>query len=695
MKALLNWIDDRSGIAKLTREALFESIPGGARWRYVWGSTLTFAIFVQFITGVMLWMFYSPSATTAWESVYYIQNEVTGGDWLRGIHHWTAQVMIILLTLHLVQVVIDGAYKAPREFNYWFGLALLAITLALGLTGYLLPWDQKGFWATEVATNIVASTPVVGDQLKQLVVGGSDYGHLTLTRFFALHAGVLPAMLVGLIVLHIYLFRKHGITPAAPKTPASTRHFWWMVFVVMLFAQAMLVWNWAFVPLVIRISLLAVFVLSIFRLIHLQANRERIEEEDSVKPRRGDAYFWPDQVLRDAIACAAVLGAVLFFVWQFGTELSSPADPSENYSAARPDWYFMALFQLLKLPGIDIVTGAFIIPGAIALGVFLMPFVGRWKVGHVLNLMFLAVLLIAFVVGTLAGYRHDWSDENHALAVAAAHRDAERIQVLARAPAGLPPAGALSLLREDPYTQGPKLFAANCASCHAYDGHDGTGRPRKDPQIAADLHGFADREWAAAMLNPAKFSHVDYFGGTNLIEDSEMLEFLREELTGLDERDREDLQKVVLALSAEARLKSQAALDAADAEAIEEGKELMGDLGFACTDCHRFYDEGAGGPDLTGYGSREWQIEFIKNPEHKRFYGRDNDNMPIYGPKLDRRGRVERPELMSDKDIGFIVDWLRGDYYEEAPEESPADEPADEPADAGSGSEEPSAGEAE
>ena len=121
MRFLFNWIEDRTAIGKLTKKALFENIPGGARWRYVWGSTLTFAILVQFITGMALWMFYSPSATSAWESVNYLQQEVTGGAWLRGIHHWTAQIMIVLLVLHLVQVVIDGAYKAPREFNFWFG----------------------------------------------------------------------------------------------------------------------------------------------------------------------------------------------------------------------------------------------------------------------------------------------------------------------------------------------------------------------------------------------------------------------------------------------------------------------------------------------------------------------------------------------------------------------------------------------
>ncbi|MBM3848239.1 MAG: DUF4405 domain-containing protein, partial [Verrucomicrobia bacterium] len=119
MRALLEWLDHRTGYKKLLHEALYENVPGGSRWRYVWGSALTFAIFIQFVTGLCLWMAYSPSSQTAWESVYYIQHEMTGGWLLRGIHHVTAQLMTILLMLHFMQVVIDGAYKAPREMNFW------------------------------------------------------------------------------------------------------------------------------------------------------------------------------------------------------------------------------------------------------------------------------------------------------------------------------------------------------------------------------------------------------------------------------------------------------------------------------------------------------------------------------------------------------------------------------------------------
>ena len=121
---LFDWLDHRTGYRQMVRAALFEHVPGGARWRYVWGSTLSFAIIAQFVTGIVLWLGYSPSAQTAWESVFYMQEHMPLGWLVRGLHHWTAQLMVPLLVLHLMQVVIDGAYKAPREVNYWFGLAL-------------------------------------------------------------------------------------------------------------------------------------------------------------------------------------------------------------------------------------------------------------------------------------------------------------------------------------------------------------------------------------------------------------------------------------------------------------------------------------------------------------------------------------------------------------------------------------------
>ena len=217
MTTLANWFDSRTGYRHLLREVLLEPIPGGARWRYVWGSTLVFTFTVQVITGLFLWTAYSPSAQTAWESVYFIQDVMAYGWLVRGIHHYSAQAMVVLMALHLIQVIFDGAYRAPREINFWLGLILMQIVFGLALTGYLLPWDQKGYYATQVSTEIMGAAPVVGPLLQQLVQGGARYGHHTLTRFFAMHAGFLPAALSMFLVLHIYMFRRHGLTVRRPN----------------------------------------------------------------------------------------------------------------------------------------------------------------------------------------------------------------------------------------------------------------------------------------------------------------------------------------------------------------------------------------------------------------------------------------------------------------------------------------------
>ena len=598
MKRILDWVDDRTGIRKLTHEALFENIPGGSRWRYVWGSTLTFALVVQFITGIFLWMAYSPSAQTAWESVYYIQNEMKGGWFLRGLHHFMAQAMTVLLVLHLMQVVIDGAYKAPREVNFWFGLILLQLVLGLSLTGYLLPWDQKGFWATRVATNILAIVPVVGSSLKAVVIGGPDYGHHTLTRFFALHAGVLPGLIIALLVGHIYLFRRHGITAAEPR-------------------------------------------------------------------RRPDAAFWPDQVLKDAVACLAVMVAVLILIlWprfsgnggELGAELGAPADGSEPYSAARPEWYFLFLFQFLKyFPAKTEIIGALLIPGLAMTLLFLLPFLGKWKLGHRFNLGFLWCLLLGAGLLTWLALGEDKNNAGYQLAVKEADRDAARVKILAQSPAGIPGGGAAHLLRNDAFTQGPKLFTKHCASCHRFNGQDGSGRIPKDAESAADLKGFGTREWIEGMLEPARIGSAHYFGGTKF-KDGKMSKFVQKNVAGFTAEEKQQLKKVIMAVSAEAQLKSQIPADHRDGASIKEGRELIRTEKMRCTECHQFQkkDEDAAAPDLTGYGSRQWLFGLLNNPAHPSYYDKRNDRMPAFGQE----------QILNSRELGLIVDWLRGEWYE-------------------------------
>ncbi len=597
MKSFLDWLDNRTGLRQLTHEALFENVPGGSRWRYVWGSTLTFAFCVQIITGIFLWMGYSPSSQTAWESVYYIQNEMTLGWMLRGLHHYTAQAMIILLALHLMQVLIDGAYKAPREVNFWFGMVLLLITLGLSLTGYLLPWDQKGYWATTVVTNLVSVVPVVGPSLQRLVVGGENFGHHTLTRFFALHAGVLPSLMVLLIVAHVALFRRHGLT--------------------------------------------------------------------AKEPRRGpDVAFWPDQVLKDAVACLAVLVAVLFFVLYYhGGELGAPADPSEPYSAARPEWYFLFLFQFLKyFPGTTEIWGALFIPGLVMAVFFAMPFIGRWKLGHRFNLGFSFALLAGAVLLTYLAVNADQKNIIYRNAVADAQRSSERVVELANSPTGIPPTGAANLLHDDAFIQGPRLFAQNCASCHRYGGTDGLGVIPKGPQAASDLKGFASREWLTGLLNPAQVSSPHYFG-TTAFKDGKMVKFVKDDIATYSADEKAALVKVIAAVSAEARLPAQKTVDARDAPLITEGRKLIGTQ-ISCTDCHHFQDAVSDftAPDLAGYGSREWLTSFLTDPSQPRFYGTRNDHMPAFG----------KSGMLDPHAIGLIVDWLRGDWYVAAPAVAPA-----------------------
>ena len=579
IKGLMDWIDDRSGIRGLVKEALYEKVPGGARWRYVWGSCLTFVFFTQVVTGTLLWMFYAPSAQTAWESVYFLQYHVAGGWFLRGVHHYMAQAMIVLLVLHLMQVVIDGAYKAPRELNFWFGVLMMGVTLALSLTGYLLPWDQKGYWATAVATNLMAEVPLIGPALQKIVVGGSEYGHHTLTRFFALHAGVLPASLVALVVAHIYLFRKHGIHVKEPR------------------------------------------------------------------PKR-DSYFWPDQVLKDAIACLAVLLAVVALTIYFrGAPLGPPADPSNEFPA-RPEWYFLFLFQLLKY--VPAFWGAVIIPAFLGLWMFLTPFIGKSKGGHQFNVGFWWVLIAGSAALTGMAISEDQANLKHGAAIEEANWQAERVIKIADSE-GIPPAGAVTLLRKDPQNQGRRLFASHCASCHRYNGHDGRGFPVDEPQSAADLAGFASVEWITELLDYDHYVSEKYFGGTKF-KDGTMA---RKVLAKYTEEEEKLLPEIAKLLADGAELPYEEKLDEDTHEellSLYYNDDLKFEDGRACIECHDIDSEDEGSaPDLTGYGSREWLIAFIENPEDKRFYGKKNDRMPCYG----RDGKLK------DEEIAILVDWIR------------------------------------
>ncbi|MFN0199153.1 MAG: cytochrome b N-terminal domain-containing protein [Planctomycetaceae bacterium] len=619
MTALLNWLDDRTGYRGFMHEALYERIPGGARWRYVWGSTLVFTFALQMITGVFLWMAYSPSTTTAWESVYYIQNEMAYGNVVRGIHHYAAQAMIVLMALHLMQVVIDGAYKAPREINFWLGIVLMQIVLALSLTGYLLPWDQKGYYATQVATKIAGATPLIGPQIQTLIQGGTEYGHHTLTRFFAMHAGVLPGLLIFFLVLHVAAFRKQGITVPDPK-------------------------------------------------------------------RAPDAYFWPDQVLKDAVVCLAILATIMTLAIWRGAELNAPADPSEPFPSARPEWYFLFLFRFLKFHAVErfgMAFGAIYVPGALMGILFLMPLIARIKGGHRFNIGFLSVMLAGAGTLTVMAMVEDRKDPNFVRDLDGAERDAHRIQELAASSDKIPIAGAVSLLRNDPLTQGPKIFAKACAACHRYEGHNGQGYPvveytkeRQEipaPETAADLGKFGSREWVTAVLTD--FEH--HFAPLKNMKDEKGLpigeRFLAGDMASFSKENRETLlapenkahlEGLVEFIVAQADRTGDLSIDPAKVklgrDVFENGTMAKGSISD-CKTCHSLHARGEEsplsadgyGPNLTGYASAAWLKSFISNPAADEHYGASNA-MPAFEDKL------------SEAELNLLVRWMVGDYYRPA-----------------------------
>jgi len=302
------------------------------------------------------------------------------------------------------------------------------------------------------------------------------------------------------------------------------------------------------------------------------------------------------------------------------------------------------------------IVGAIIIPGLVAGIFFLMPFIGKSKLGHRFNLAFLGFLFAGISLLTYVALSHDARNAEYQAAVKAAAVEAARVKELAHSPMGVPHIGAITLLRNDPLTQGPKLFAKNCASCHRFHGGDGLGQPVKDPQSASDLAGFGSRAWLTGLLDPGRISTTNYFGGTKL-KDGKMPKFVKKDVANYTAEQKAQLLKVIAAVSAEAGLKAQSAIDARDAGEIAEGRTLLRDA-MKCTDCHQFKvpDADADAPDLTGYGSREWLVKFLANPAHPNFYGDHNDRMPAFGEK----------QILDAQSIGLLADWLRGDWYEPA-----------------------------
>ena len=450
LKKASSWIEERTGIVQIWRKALDEPIRGGARWAYVFGSALAFLFGLQLITGMLLSIYYVPSADHAHATVAFIQKAVRGGALIRGLHAYGASAMIVLLVGHVSQTFLFGAYKQRRELVWLVGGFLLLLVLAFAFTGYLLPWDQDAYFATKIGVSIAGEVPVVGPIQRRFMLGGSDVTSLTLSRFFLAHVLLLPLLLGLLIVVHVYLFRRVG--------PAGPFH-----------------------------------------------NRDE---------RKLDRFF-PRQLLKDSIAAVTIFAVLLALAKFLPARLGPEADPTSDF-LARPPWYFLPLFELLKyFPGKLSLIPTMLLPGTVFGLILLLPFFDRRSERNpfrrpVATAVFIFVLITTVSLGVVAKYQ---DRHNSQLNVKLKKQD-EEAQAFLKSPFvpteieqedGKRNASGAASGNDGP----PPAFAQNfCGNCHGDHGQGGKigppliGVTSKPNRSKDDLLKLLDNTRAYGLRDP-------------------------------------------------------------------------------------------------------------------------------------------------------------------------------------------------
>lgn len=219
IRKMYDWVDERLNVTPMWRDIADHEVPEHVNpahhfsaFVYCFGGLTFFITVIQILSGMFLTMYYVPDIVNAYESVKYLQNEVAFGVIVRGMHHWGASLVIVMMFLHTLRVFFQGAYKHPRELNWVVGMLIFFMMLGLGFTGYLLPWDNKAYFATKVGIEIAAQVPLIGGFIAKLLQGGDIVGAETLARFFAIHVFFLPGALFGLLGAHFIMIRRQGIS---------------------------------------------------------------------------------------------------------------------------------------------------------------------------------------------------------------------------------------------------------------------------------------------------------------------------------------------------------------------------------------------------------------------------------------------------------------------------------------------------
>jgi ubiquinol-cytochrome c reductase cytochrome b subunit len=407
--------DRRKRVDSLLRTALDEAIPGGASLAYVFGSGLLFLFLSQVITGMFLVLYYVPTADHAHTTIAYITKEVTSGAFIRSIHAYGSSAIIIVLLLHVTQTFLYGSYKGGRKLLWLAGCVLFALMLGMSFTGYLLPWDQKAYFATTVGTNILTYIPFVGNSLKSLLRGGTEMGTLTLSRFFVLHVFLIPAFIFTFVAIHVFLFRKAGA--AGP----------------------------------------------------IQGEPEELQ--------RSTELFYPKQVLFDIAFALLIIAGLALLAHYSPVELGPKANPADTQYVPRPEWYYIPVFQWLKYwEGGLAVVGILVIPALIALLFLGLPFLDRrperrpWK--RPVSVTIYAFIFIGLGALGAISHRNDLRDPSIAPQLAKQRADVAAFMKKPFEPelAGPSLVAATVALTNPEAAKGKKVFdQEGCAECHGDD----------------------------------------------------------------------------------------------------------------------------------------------------------------------------------------------------------------------------------
>ena len=380
------WFDMRTDVSKVLGPLMKHPVPPRTGWMYVFGSATLFVFLIQIFTGIALATAYVSSAGQAFESLRWITNDAFLGHLLRGMHYFGASAMVLLVGIHMIRTFLTGSYKFPRELNWVVGVLLLGLTILMGFTGQLLRWDQNGVWSTVVAAEQAGRVPIIGHQLARLLLGGQTVGGATLSRFFAYHVFFIPAVIFGMIALHIGLALRHGIS----EKPSASRP---------VDPQTYRAWY------------------------------------ENMLHREG-VPFWPDAAWRDVVFGVLVVATVVFLAWRIGPpQLTTPPDPTIIQAYPRPDWYLVWYFAVLaQLPhGTEslVIVGAPLVAG---LCLFVLPLVFNrgqrapsrrpWAVA--------SIVVIVLSVGVLwyQGERTPWSPDFSAQPLAASVVQSDQPQVV-------------------------------------------------------------------------------------------------------------------------------------------------------------------------------------------------------------------------------------------------------------------------